>query len=126
DKNHVNIGTVIELLAAEFAQANDAGGSGVPFAGSVLMKRVAIPNGELLPADLPYSPETDVCNIGDFLDNLGQAPETTEISSSEPQHLALFEFANPRQDGLEVPRGEHAFQPPVYFLFQPLFAPWKL
>ena len=122
DEDDINVRAVIELVAAELAEAEDAGRGGVPGTGGVRMERLAVTFGELAKANLPDDIEANVGDIGEFLDDLGHAAESSEVAGGDAEHLLLFELADTAEGGGEIAGLEQLREPGIDFVYEALFA----
>src|SRR5262249_16913979 len=93
--NHddIYVRTVIEFLAAQFAQAEHATFSWLPLSLRVLMVGRTKSLGQLLVTNLPRGIEADIGDIRNLLRDLGQVAKPRQIASGDAKHLALFEIA---------------------------------
>jgi hypothetical protein len=94
NEQQIYIGAVVQLLASQLAHAENGKFSFSPGAFSVQVIGLAQTLGELLAGEVKYSRQAQIGDVGDFKGDLGDIGQAREVARSDPQHLALLEFAD--------------------------------
>src|SRR5439155_4319650 len=117
----INVGTVIELLPAEFAHPENAKFRRLPAPLAIEMIGLAEALGELAAADLIHGVQTDVGHVRNLARDFGGVAEAGQVTRRDAEHFPLFEQAESGQGGRVVARMEQWPQPAIDFATQPLF-----
>ena len=121
NEEHIHVGTIVEFLSAQLAQADHREPGRLPRAVRGLMIRLAKAVGELPPTELERGVQADIGDVGDFACHLGGAAQAREVARGDAQHLALFEVAKLGEGAAVVLRLERGLEPGLDLPAQSLF-----
>jgi hypothetical protein len=115
DENDIHVRTVIQLLAAQFAQAEHAKLRLAPLFLRVQMPRLAQPRAQTRGAQAIDRLQANVGHVGNLARDFGHVAQARQIAGGDAQHLPLLEQAQAAEGGLVVrlfePRFDLAAQP---------------
>ncbi len=91
DEHQVDVGAVIEFLAAQLSERDHGKRAGLPPAFSIFATGFPVARGQLV-ADLPVGEiENGVRQVGEFTGDIGQRCEAQDIAQQDAQSLAAPE-----------------------------------
>ena len=99
NEHQIDIGTVIEFLPAQFAQAQNAEFRRPPALVGVAVIGLAETLAELLSAHAVNGVQANVGHAGDFPGDFGGAAQTGQVPRRDAQHFPLLELAQLREGG---------------------------
>ncbi len=121
-ENDVHVGTVVEFLAAEFAEAEDAEFGGQPATVGGGMEGLTQAAREGLEAKAEDGVEAGIGDVGDFAGDFEGGAEAGEVAGGDAEHFALFELAEFGERGLQVVAVEGGFEPALDFAAEALLS----
>ena len=123
DHHHVHVGAVIEFLATELPEPDDAQFRSLPAAAGILMKGLPETFLELFQAKAADDGQANVRDIRYFLDDLSRPAQTGQISGPDAEHFLLLELAQNRVGFRVIPGPGRRCDGVVYFPLQSFFSP---
>ena len=123
NKHDVHVGTVIQFLSAQLAQAENAKLRGLPASVGSQMKRPAQAAVEGWQAKAQDGVQADVGHVGNLAGDGQRAVQAGQVARGDAQHFALFEFAQFGEGGFGFLAGQAGFEPLPDLVAQALLAP---
>src|SRR2546423_10156368 len=93
DKDHVHVRTIVQLLPAKFAQANDREFDKLPVVAGILMPRLAKAFDERLAAKLENRVQANIGDIGNLTNDLSRLSQAPQVPGGNAQHFSLLKKA---------------------------------
>lgn len=102
DEQEIDIGTIIQFLTAEFAEAEDAEGGAVPGAIGLLMPGFAEALHEGEADQFQDAVEEHLGGVGEFQDQVGEGGEAVEVAQTDAQQFMLAEEMEGIEGGVGI------------------------
>ena len=125
-KHNVHVGTVIQFLPAQLAEAQHAEAGGLPAAVGGGMERLAQAPRQRVQAKAEDRVQTHIGDIGYFAGDFQRPAQAGQIARGDAEHFALFEFAQLGKGEMEIVVCQGGLEPLLDFAAQALLAPGML